>query len=138
METVLNFRQRLEDIAKNNLAAARQAERQAYKQYQHARKDHEQLVIRIEHEQNEGIRIVDLIMLEEHRAQLRSRVEELKQELDKRREQVSKMQEELLTRSRERQVMDKLKERQNRAYRLYLEKKEAAALDEIAIIYHNK
>ncbi len=68
----------------------------------------------------------------------KNRIAELKKQLAKRKQQVTVCQNELLKKSRERQVMKKLKEKQNTAWKQYLNKKEAAMLDEIAIIYHNK
>jgi len=43
-----------------------------------------------------------------------------------------------MKKAKDRQVMEKLKERQNADWQQYLNKKEAAMLDEIAIIFHNK
>jgi flagellar FliJ protein len=44
----------------------------------------------------------------------------------------------LIKRSKERKVMEKLKTRQNQAWRAHLDKKEAAMLDEIAVIFHER
>ena len=67
-----------------------------------------------------------------------TRIQTLQIELSKRHEKAESERDILLKRSKEKQAMEKLKEKQNAAYRYYLNKKEAALLDEIAIIYHDK
>lgn len=138
LQTVLSYRQRLEDIAVNTLAEAKQAEQQTKVRLAEQQKVYDSLVALIDRIQNEGVSINDLIHHEDHLTFVKVKIKELETELTERQNTVAKRQEELLQKSRDRQVMDKLKERQNSAYRQYLNKKEAAILDEIAIIYHNK
>lgn len=138
LQTVLSYRQRLEDIAVNTLAEAKQAEQQTKVRLAEQQKVYDSLVALIDRIQNEGVSINDLIHQEDHLTFVKVKIKELETELTERQNTVAKRQEELLQKSRDRQVMDKLKERQNSAYRQYLNKKEAAILDEIAIIYHNK
>ncbi|WP_136807893.1 flagellar export protein FliJ [Desulfosediminicola flagellatus] len=138
LDTVLDFRQRLEDIAKNTLAEARQMERAVQVQLDNQQASYATLLTTIDRVQAEGVDINELIRLEEHLVFIKNRITELKTQLAKRKQQVTVCQNELLKKSRERQVMKKLKEKQNTAWKQYLNKKEAAMLDEIAIIYHNK
>ncbi len=138
LDTVLDFRQRLEDIAKNTLAEARQMERAVQVQLDNQQASYATLLTTIDRVQAEGVDIYELIRLEEHLVFIKNRIAELKKQLAKRKQQVTVCQNELLKKSRERQVMKKLKEKQNTAWKQYLNKKEAAMLDEIAIIYHNK
>ena len=138
LETVLSYRQRLEDIAKNNLAKARQAEESAQAQLADQQRNYEKLVALIDRVQREGIGISELIHHEDHLTYVKNRIVAIEKDLKKKREHVSRTRQELLRKSRERQVMEKLKERQNSAWKQYLNKKEAAILDEIAIIFHNK
>lgn len=138
LDTVLDFRQRLEDIAKNTLAEARQMESAVQVQLENQQTSYASLVETIDRVQAEGVDIYELIRLEEHLVFIKNRITELKIQLAKRKQQVTVCQNKLLTKSRERQVMEKLKEKQNTAWKQYLNKKEAAMLDEIAIIYHNK
>lgn len=138
LDTVLSYRQRLEDTAKNNLAKALLALQQAEERYNNEQHSYRQLLSQIDMAQQEGINITDLIRLEEHLAFIKNRVAGFKAELQKKEAEVAKIRQELLDKSRERQVMDKLREKQNLAYKQHLDKKEAANLDEIAIIFHNK
>lgn len=138
LDTVLDFRQQLEDIAKNKLAEARLFEAEVKVQLEEQHNNHLAVVTEIDRVQTEGVDINELIRLEEHRIIIKDRITELKKQLDLREQQVAAAQKELLKKSRDRQVMEKLKEKQNSAWKHYLNKKEAAMIDEIAIIYHNK
>jgi len=138
LDTVLSYRQRLEDIAKNNLAKARQAEQAIQAQLTEQRDSYAVLTAHIERVQQEGIGITELIHHEDHLTYIKDKISSLEKNLTKKRDQVARTRQELLGKSRDRQVMEKLKERQNSAWRQHLNKKEAAILDEIAIIFHNK
>jgi flagellar FliJ protein len=138
LDTVLDYRQRLEDIAKNNLAQARKAEEEVRHQLEGEQENCRQLVATIEHVQEKGVNIMELIHHEEHLAFIKKRVVELEKELKKKREHIARTRKELMKKAKDRQVMQKLKERQNADWQQYLNKKEAAILDEIAIIFHNK
>lgn len=138
LDTVLSYRQRLEDIAKNNLVQARLAEHEVQLQLTEQHENYRSLLITIEQVQRQGVNILDLIHHEEHLEFINTRITELQQELKKRHDHVTRVRRELLKKARDRQVMEKLKERQNADYKQYLNKKEAAILDEIAIIFHNK
>ncbi len=138
LHTVLSYRQRLEDIAINRLAETRKAERLARKKLKDEEDKYELIVAKIEQLQSDGVSINDLIRLEEHLLYVKDQVEKLSQELLQKKKLMAQRQKELLKRSRDRQVLDKLKDRQNLMYKNYLDKKEAATLDEIAIIFHNK
>lgn len=138
LDTVLDYRQRLEDIAKNNLAQARRAEEEARNQLNSEQENYRSVVATIEKVQEQGVNIMELIHHEEHLAYIKTRITELDKDLKKKREHVARTRKELMKKAKDRQVMEKLKERQNADWQQYLNKKEAAILDEIAIIFHNK
>lgn len=138
LETVLRYRQRLEDIAKNNLAQARLTEETTRSQLTARQDEYRAQQQAIDRVQQEGVNILKLISLEEQLNYLKGEVVALEKELKKKREHVARTRKELVKRAKERQIMEKLKDRQNSDWRQYLSKKEAAILDEIAIIYHNK
>jgi flagellar protein FliJ len=138
LEAVLNYKQRLEDIAKNRLFKAQQAEYQAMARLREQDELYVDLVDTAARRQLEGVGITELIGYEEHIQYVKNRIQTLQAELTKRHEKTAAERENLLTRSKEKQAMEKLKEKQNTAWRQYLNKKEAAMLDEIAIIYHDK
>lgn len=138
LDTVLSYRQRLEDIAKNNLAQARLAEHEAQTQLADQQERYRSLVATIEQVQRQGVNILELITHEEHLDFIKRSITELEKDLKKKREHVVRVRNDLMKKARDRQVMEKLKERQNADWQQYLNKKEAAMLDEIAIIHHNR
>ena len=138
LDTVLNYRQRLEDLAQNRLMSALQAEQQIQIRIEGERRLLATLIATASARQQEGIAIGELIDLEEHIRYVRTGLVALQDELAKRQEKVAAERRNLQKRSKEKQAMEKLKEKQNAAWRHHLDKKEAAMLDEIAIIYHQK
>jgi flagellar FliJ protein len=138
LDTVLSYRQRLEDIAKNNLAEARRAEDETQVLLAEQQESYRALVATIERIQQQGVNILELISHEEHLVYIKNGITELEKELKNKREHVVRVRNDLMKKARDRQVMEKLKERQNADWRQFLNKKEAAMLDEIAIIHHNK
>ncbi len=138
LNTVLNYRQQLEDIAKNKLAEARLRERKIRVRREEQQQKYTSVISTITKQQLVGIDINELIRLEEHLIFIKNTINELNVQIAEREKEVVACQNELLKKSRDRQIMEKLKERQNAAWKQYLNKKEAAMLDEIAIIFHNK
>lgn len=138
LNTVLNYRQQLEDIAKNKLAEARLRERKIRVRREEQQQKYTSVISTIDKKQLVGIDINELIRLEEHLIFIKNTINELNVQIAEREKEVAACQNELLKKSRDRQIMEKLKEQQNTAWKQYLNKKEAAMLDEIAIIFHNK
>ena len=138
LHAVLSYKERLEDIAKNRLVKALLAEQQAMERLTEQQQLYTDLVRITAEQQNQGMAIIDLIRAEEHIQYVKARIQTLQIELSKRHDKAEAERDILLKRSKEKQAMEKLKEKQNAAYRYYLNKKEAALLDEIAIIYHDK
>lgn len=138
LHAVLSYKERLEDIAKNRLVKALQAEQQVMARLSEQQELYADLANTSARRQNEGMPITELISYEEHLQYVKGRILSLQIELSKRHEKVEAERTNLLKRSKEKQAMEKLMEKQNVAYRHYLDKKEAALLDEIAIIYHDK
>jgi len=65
LDTVLDYRQRLEDVAKNNLSQARQAEEEARLRLENEQEKYRELVATIERVQEKGVNIMELIRHEE-------------------------------------------------------------------------
>lgn len=138
LDTVLSYRERLESMAQEGLTLARKAEDEVRLRLNIEREKSEKLALHIAAIQNEGVSITELISNEEHLTFARTRLKELEAELADKQELVRKAHQQLVERSRERQVMEKLKERQNSLWKQYLNKKEAAMLDEMAIVFHDR
>jgi len=96
------------------------------------------LLVTLERLQTEGIDILDLIRYEDQILFTKNRIISIKKTLSEKIARVANEREHLIQRSKERKIMEKLKEKQNQSWQEYLNKKEAALLDEIAIIFHDK
>ena len=138
LDTVLEYRQRLEDIAKNTLAQARQQEQEIQQRLQTEQNECLALIAAIERSQQQGVQILELIRQEELLTYRKTQLKELEKEHRRRQERVARARKELLQKAQERQVLEKLKEKQDAEWRHHLNKKEAAMLDEIALIFRNR
>lgn len=134
--TVLAYRKRLEDIAQQRLAEARKV-RDAVQQKLREEKNHlSQLINTTECLQAEGVNITELVRYEEQILRVKSNVTAIEKNFSDKAEIVRQEQQNLLRRAKDRQIMERLKDHQDMAWKAYLDKKEIAMLDEIAIIRH--
>ena len=138
LETVLNYRKRLEDLAKNRLYEARNIHTIIQEKLQKEKLALTTLIEETAQLQVEGVEIRKLILFEEKITASQKNVIAIEKNLQEKAKIVEQEQTNLLKRSRERQIMDRLKIEQNVSWQRYLDKKEAAMLDEIAIIRHGK
>lgn len=138
LDTVLQYRERLENLAQEALSKARREEDQVKQALDRQTEEYERLKTYIDRIQREGVTITELIGKEEHLAYIREGIKALQAELGKKQQGVKKAHRMLVEKSRDRQVMEKLKEKQNSAWKQYLNKKEAAILDEMAIMFHDR
>ena len=138
LETVLKYRKRLEDIAKNRLHEAQTARQMVQDRLAAEEQEYAGLLATLDRRQFEGIDILELIRYEEQIMFSKNRIAAIRKTLDDKTARVVEARELLIRRSKERNVMEKLKTRQNQAWQNYLDKKEAAMLDEIAVLYHER
>ena len=136
LETVLNYRQRLEDIAHNRFFQAEQNKALIKQKLNQEQIKLGQLIKKSTQLQAQGVTITELIRYETSILQNEENIIAIKKNLDEKTMLMHKERENLIQRSRDRQIMERLKEQQNLAWKEYLNKKEAAMLDEIAIIRH--
>ncbi|MCP4343725.1 MAG: flagellar export protein FliJ [Desulfobulbaceae bacterium] len=136
LQTVLDYRKRLEDIAQHRLIEAKNVEEIIKKKLNDEINALELFINETEALQAQGIGITELIRYEERISAQKHNLLAIKKNLSEKSELVLKEQQHLLLRSKERQIMERLKETQNLAWKGYLDKKEAAMLDEIATTRH--
>ena len=137
LDSVLDYRKRLEDIAIHRLAEAKRQEKIIQQKLDEDNRNLAALIKEIEQLQNETISILDLINFENRILFLKKNIHSVKTKLHEKSENRNKMQENLIEKSKNRQIMASLKDQQNRAWKKYLDKKEVAMLDEIATIRHD-
>ena len=136
LDTVLNHRKRLEDIAANRLFEARRQKTLVQKKLQKEGKNLEILINRTEELQSKAIPILDLINYEDQIHYRKNNILAIKKNLREKTKQMQKERQNLIQRSKDRQIMVSLKEQQNRSWKQYLDKKEVSMLDEIATVRH--
>ncbi len=89
-----------------------------------------------EQEKAQGIDIGRLVLNEQKLISLANNIQGIENNLAEKEKRVEQEQQNLLKCSQEHQVLERLREAQDKNYQNYLNKKEAAMLDEIAIIKH--
>lgn len=136
--TVLKHRKSLEDQAIYRLAKAREEENRAQQQLADEEKILAALIDTLTHEQAVGIEVVKLARYEQRIILLEKQIVTLRAILHQKKEEVSRAQSHLISRSKDRKIMETLQQRQDEAWQLFLKQKETATLDEIAVIFHNR
>ena len=136
LNNVLAYRKRLEDIAQNRFFEARKVHQLIEQKHAEEKGILCELTDRSEHLQSEGVNITELIRYEERILQVKTNLLAIAKNLAEKAEILKREHQNLINRARERQIMERLKERQDRAWAAYLDKKETSMLDEIAILRH--
>ncbi|WP_457573020.1 flagellar export protein FliJ [Desulfolithobacter sp.] len=138
MEPVLKYRQQREDRARQRFIAAQKEEASQRQELERVEEVLRSLFGELEKERRRGT-TPDMLALFENRIHLvQEDIKKLKQEVRAATERVNRERKRLVKAQQERKVLEKLKEHQNRAYQGYLKKKEAALLDEIAVLFHER
>ena len=138
LETVLKYRKRLKDQARNRFQEAQNQRNKAHDDFVNKQKEYLNLIDTITKLQHKGVAV------DEH-IRYQNRIEFISAELIKRQETLRKKTEDLvrerkhlIKKNKEERVLKKLKERQNLEYQKFIDKKESAMLDEIAVLYRNQ
>ncbi|MBM9602973.1 flagellar export protein FliJ [Desulfopila inferna] len=138
LTAVLQYRRQLEDSAATRLVHA-QLELQAKQQeYDELVDRYTKLLARLDQLQDGGITVEDLLQYENHLSWLKGQQKKVADELHSATVKVSQKRRLVVDRRRDKKILEKLKDKQNREWRQYLEKKEAAQLDEIAVLAHDR
>lgn len=136
-QTVLDYRKRLEDTARQRLAAAKKAVAAVEQKLREEQDALTALIARKDLLQTEGINILELLLYEEQISRAQANITAIDKNLLDKTELLHQEQQHLLSRAKDRRIMERLKERQDLAWKGYLDKKELAMLDEIAITRHD-
>ena len=138
LDTVLHYRKRLEDIAKNRFFEAQRIHSIIKEKLVSETEKLHILIEQSEQLQVVGIEITKLILYEEKISAAQKNLAAIEKNIQEKAKIVAQEQGNLMRRSREYQVMERLKYEQNASWRQYLDKKEAAMLDEVAVMRHGK
>ncbi|BCO08547.1 hypothetical protein GF1_09230 [Desulfolithobacter dissulfuricans] len=138
LEPVLKYRQQREDRARQRFMAVQKEEAALRRELDRVEEMLQSLFDGLEKERQRGT-TPDMLTLFENRIHLvQEEIKKLEQKVRAATERVNKERKRLVKARQERKVLEKLKEHRNRAYRAYLEKKESAMLDEIAVLFHDR
>jgi flagellar export protein FliJ len=137
LDAVLTHRKRMEDIAASRLFNAKRQKKLVQQKLQEQNITLQFLIEKNEELQSNTMPVLDLISYENQIHFLEKNIGEIKKKLHQKTVILQNEQENLITKSKERQIMESLKEQQNRTWKEYLDKKEVSLLDEIATIRHD-
>lgn len=138
LDTVLRYRKSLEVMAKNRFFEAQRIHAIIKEKLATETENLHSLISQSEQLQAEGIEITTLMLHEEKISAAQKNVSAIEKNIQEKAKIVSLEKENLLRRSREHQVMQRLKYEQNMSWQQHLDKKEAAMLDEVAVMRHGK
>ncbi len=133
LQAVLNYRQALEDQAQQALGSSLQRQRECEKQLQREQETLQEHDRELKQRQRVGMSVAEMDLFEARILHCRSVIKDLRQQLGQLAERIARQRDELLQAARERQVMEKLKEKQEAEHRLELSRRERAMLDEISL-----
>ena len=138
LDIVLSYRKRLEDLAKNRFFEAKKIHEIIQEKLVSEKNNLSIVILECEKLQAHGVEINKLILFEEKITAAQKNVLAIEKNVQVKAKLVDQEKTNLLKRSREYQVMERLKVEQNASWSQYLDKKEAAMLDEVAIMRHGK
>ncbi len=136
LNSVLDHRKRLEGISANRLTEAERQKNVIQEKLDEENKNLVYLIEKKEKLQRQAIPVLDLINYENQINYLGNTLLAIKKKLQEKTETLQKERQNLIQRSKDRQILESLKERQNRSWKHYLDKKEISMLDEIAVVRH--
>jgi flagellar protein FliJ len=138
LDVVLKVRKRKEDLAHQKFMQALTEQQEIEKKLIAARTKQKEIIQILENKQQEGILAVELSRLQERITYGQEEMGSLQKLLHEKKQISEKKRALLIEKSRDYKVLQELKERQNRAWKQYVDKKEANMLDEIAILHHDR
>ncbi len=100
--------------------------------------EYSKLLAMIEQHQSEGIDIDAFTRFIARKEYLEKKKTELHEKVKQAKEQVNRSRKNTVAKGRDRKIMEQLKEKQNREYKMYLDKKETLQLDEMAVLSHTR
>ena len=135
---VLKYRQQLEDGARQQLYEAMETAARLQERLFQTENDLAELYASQQQDRDTGTTADRLVLFEHRIGVVQELLKQQQAALNKQQSQVEKKRQQLVKTSKDRKIMEKLREQQNAAYKKYLEKKETGLLDEIAVLSHDR
>lgn len=133
LQSVLNYRTSLEEQARQKLAASLQQKTLLEEQRQQQQRAVQQLDAELKERQKDGLTVAEIDLFEAQIRHRRRLLNEMQLRLQQMEREILGQRETLLQVARDKQVIEKLKEKQESAYRRELTRKERDILDEISL-----
>ena len=138
MEPVLRYRQQLEDEARQKLFADLKKEEEIQRRLTRATEELSNLYANLSLERTRGTTVDRLLLFDRRILLEQKKIKELQADLEQQEQVIERRRRHLLQASQDKKALEKLKEKQNHAYKRFIDKKEAIMLDEIAVLRHGR
>lgn len=138
MEPVLRYRQQLEDEARRKLFTSLEKEEKIRNELNRLLEQLSTLYTDLSNERTHGTTVDRLLLFERSIVLQQEQIGSLQTALEDQERVVERRRRHLLQASQDKKALEKLKERQNLAYKKYRDKKENAMLDEIAVLRYGR
>jgi flagellar FliJ protein len=136
LQTVLNYRQTICDMAHQELCKILEEEKELIAVIKKERQELNGLYAELHKKQQAGIPSHELILYEKSCSQKIEMIKQLENKLQEVRQAVMAQRQVVCETNREKKLLEKLKEKQMTTYKLMLQKKDNREMDEIAVQTH--
>lgn len=133
LQSVLNYRQTLVDQAQQQLSSSLQRKTQLEEQLLQQQDGFQRLDQQLKEKQKEGLPVAEIHLFESQILHRRQQILRLQEQLAPLERQILAERQQLMSAARDKQVMEKLKDKQQAEYRQELSRKEREMLDEISL-----
>ena len=138
MKPVLLYRKQLEDEARQKLFTSLVKLQKIQTKLTDLTDKLSRLYADLSLERTQGTTVDRLLLFENKILVEQDKIKALQTELETQKKVVERKQRHLIQASQDKKALEKLKEKQNLAYKQYKDKKEAAMLDEIAVLRYRR
>lgn len=138
LSAVLKYRKQLEETAATRLAQAQKSKHLILSQFISIEKEYNTLVSDLAKNQSTGMDVDSLVRYEDRLFWLKDQIAKAAIQLEQADKKVQIERLNVLKRSREKKILEQLKKKQDKSWKNYLDKKETAQLDEIAVLSHER
>lgn len=138
MEPVLRYRKQVEDTVRQELFISLEQEAKIKAELLQKIKTLATLYTNLADEQRQGTTVNRLQLFTNRIDVGQNEIRDLQKKLQEQQQVVARKRRKLVQASQDKKSLEKLKEKQNLAYKQYKDKKEAAMLDEIAVLRHGR
>ena len=138
LEKVLNHKKTIEDERKNQFSCAERQRRDSERALSELKKNEETFVDRMRALQSAEMEVKDMILHYDHLGALGKKISGQTQKVQKLEQQANTCREQLITAKKEKEILEKFKERQQCGYKKESNRQEQKINDEIGIHRYNR